>query len=205
MTSRNGFRVVALPALAAVLIGGVIGVQLANGGGDYVPLASANPCAVRSVTSVSTGIDGLTERLVLLGLDGAACRLGVSREALTLQLAQSRQPSDAQVAALRAGLLRAVDLMKANGSLPPASDLVDQALDRSDLNGLLKAAIRALPDAVINRAVRTDDVLRRTIDNLDLRTLLGNLNSPDDLTRQVNSAVTKAVQQSVVASVRGLL
>jgi hypothetical protein len=80
-------RAAALPMLAAALVSGVIGVQVANGGGDFVPVQSADPCTPRVVTSVSSGIDGLTERLVLLGLDGAACRLGVTREALILELA----------------------------------------------------------------------------------------------------------------------
>jgi hypothetical protein len=199
------FRAAALPALAAVLVSGVLGVQLANGGGDFSPLRPANPCSVHAVTSVSPGIEGLTERLVVLGLDGAACRLGTTREALTLQLAQPGERTDAQINAVRAGLLQAVDRMKADGSLPPAADLIDEALDESNLNGLLKAAIRALPDSVINAALKTDDVLRRTINGLDLRAVLTNLNNPDDLTRQLNSAVTKAVEQSLVARLRDLI
>ena len=95
----------ALPAVAVVLVSGVLGVQLANGGGQSAPSKTANPCAVRTVNSVSTGIEALAERLVILGLDGAACHLHVSREALTLQLAQQGTPTDAQVNALRAGLL----------------------------------------------------------------------------------------------------
>lgn len=198
-------RAWALPALALALVAGVLGVQVGSGGGDYVPLRAADPCAQRPVTSVSTGIQGLTERLVLLGLDGAACRLGVTREALTLQLAQQRRPTDAQVGALRAGLLGAVARMKADGTLPPASALTDEALANSDLNGFLKAAIRALPDSVVDRAVHTDDVLRRTIDGLDLRSLLSNLDDPDALNRQVNAAVTQAVKDSLLAGLRGLL
>ncbi len=95
--------------------------------------------------------------------------------------------------------------MKAEGSLPPASDLVDEALDRSNLNGLLKTAIRALPDSVIDNALKTDDVLRRTINQLDLRALLTNLNSSDDLTKQINSAITKAVEQALIARLRDVL
>ena len=205
MSAARTLRAAALPVIAAALVCGVLGVQLAHGGGDFAPLRPANPCAVHSATSVSPGIDGLTERLVLLGLDGAACRLGVSRETLTLQLAQSSEPTDAQVNALRAGLLGAVDQMQADGSLPPASQLVDEALDSSDLNGFVKAAIRALPDSVINQALKTDDVLRRTINGLDLRTLLANLDSPDDLTQQINAAVTKAVEQALIDRLRGLL
>jgi hypothetical protein len=190
--------------MGVALISVVLGVQVARGGGDFVPLAAVDPCSVRTVTSVSPGIDGLTERLVLLGLDRAACRLSVTREAFLLQLAQQREPTAAQVNALRVGLNQAVDQLKRDGALPPASDLADQALDRSNLNGLLKAAIRALPDSVINQAVRTDDVLHRTINNLDLRALLTNLSNPDELTRQVDGAVTDAVRQSLEARLRHL-
>jgi hypothetical protein len=205
MSRVVALRATALPVIAAVLISGVLGIQLASGGGDFVPLRAADPCAVRAATSVSTGLDALTERLVVLGLAGAACRLGVTREALTLGLAQPGRRTDVQVNALRAGLLHAVDQMKAAGTLPPASELVGEALDGSSLNGLLKAAIGALPDSVVNTALHTDDVLRRSIDNLDLRTLLGNLNDPDDLSRQINRAVTQAVEQSLLARLRGLI
>jgi hypothetical protein len=205
MTSAAKLRAVALPVVAAALVSGVLGVQIANGGGDFTPARSASPCAHRAVTSVSTGIEGLTEQLVLLGLDGAACRLHVTREALALDLAQSRTPTDAQVDALRAGLLEAVDRLKAEGRLPPASTLTDEALDSADLNSFVKAAIRALPDSLINSVLKTDDVLRRTINGLDLRSLLANLNDPDQLSQQINAAVTKAVKDALVARLRDLL
>jgi hypothetical protein len=195
----------ALPALGAALIGIVLAVQWGNGGGSFVPLTAADPCAVRTVSSVSTGIDGLTERLVLLGLDRGACRLGVTRETFILQLAQQREPTTAQVTALRAGLNQAVDLMKQDGTLPPASQLVDPALDSADINGLLKAAIRALPASVINASLKTDDVLHRTIAGLDLRAMLANLSDPNQLTRDVNAAVTKAVKESLENRLRHLL
>ncbi|PZS32532.1 MAG: hypothetical protein DLM58_09645 [Pseudonocardiales bacterium] len=204
MTPGARLRAGALPVIAAALVSGVLGVQIANGGGDFTPARPAAPCAQRSVTSESSGIEGLGERLVLLGLDGAACRLGVTREALTLELAQSGVPTDAQVNALRAGLLQALDHMKADGTLPPASELTDEALDNADLNRFIKAAIRALPDSVINAALKIDDVLRRTINELDLRSLLTNLNDPDELTRQINAAVTDAVKSSLVARLRDL-
>src|SRR5690349_22855432 len=133
----DGPRVMLLPAFALVLVAGVLGIQLAHGGGSFEPLRPADPCAVRHVTSQATGIDGLTERLVLLGLDGAACRLHVSREALILELARSDQPTDDQIAALRAGLLSAVQKLKADGALPPTSALVDETLDSTDLNSFV--------------------------------------------------------------------
>jgi hypothetical protein len=198
-------RGLGLPALALVLVSVVLGVQLASGGGSFEPLRPADPCEDRTVTSTSPGIDGLTERLVLLGVDDAACALGVTREALTLELGQSGTATDAQVAALHDGLISAVRRMKDDGTLPPASELVDEALDSADLNGLLETAIRALPDAVVDAALKTDDVLVRAIDELDLRALLSDLDDPDDLDRQVEAAVTQAVQDSLTARLRDLI
>ena len=198
-------RMAGLPAVALILVSGVLGVELAHGGGTFEPLHPADPCVARKVTSQAEGMDALTERLVLLGLDGAACRLHLSREALTLKLAQPGDRTDAEIAALHDGLLAAVQRMKDDGSLPPASDLVDEALDNADLNGFLEAAIRALPDSVVNAAVKIDDVLTRTIDDLDLRTILANLDDEAGLTQQINAAVTQAVKDSLADRLRDLL
>jgi hypothetical protein len=196
---------VGLPGAALVLVGGVLAVQLANGGGTFEPLRPADACAERVVTSQADGIDGLAEGLVLRGLANAACTLHVSREGLTLELAQPGVRTDAQVDALHDGLLGAVQQMKDDGSLPPASDLVDEALDNADLNGLLEAAIRALPDSVVDAALKTDDVLTRAIDDLDLRELLADLDNEDELDEQLDAAITQAVKDSLAARLRDLL
>lgn len=198
-------RVVALPVVSLVLVVGVLAVQLLNGGGTYEPLRPPDACAERPVTSRADGIDGLTERLVLLGVADAACTLGVSREALTLELAQRAEVSDAEVAALRDGLLAAVRQMTDDGSLPAASALVDEALDQAELNGVLEFAIRALPDSLIDSALTTDDVLIRTIEQLDVRSLLADLDSPADLDRQVEAAITEAVKDALLDRLRNLL
>jgi len=198
-------RRVGLPVAALALVAGVLGVQVAHGGGEFEPLKPADPCAERTVVSQSEGIDALTERLVLLGIDGAACILGVSREALTLELAQTDTPTDAQVDALREGLLSAVDRMKDDGTLPPASELVDEALDNADLNSFLEAAIRALPDSVINAALKTDDVLTRAIEEIDLRTVLENVDDQQALDQQMEAAITQAVKDSLLDRLRNLL
>jgi len=197
-------RAVALPVTAVVLVVTVLWVQVAHGGGSFAPLKPADPCVVRGDSTTAADIDGLTERLVLLGLDGAACRLHVSREALALDLARS-DPTDAQVAALRAGLLGAVRRMTADHTLPPSSSLVDEALDSADLNGLLEAAIRAAPDPVVDRALPIDDVLTRTITDLDLRQVLANAGDPSGLQQQMDAAGTRAVEDSLTARLRGLL
>ncbi|SHH46779.1 hypothetical protein SAMN05443575_3931 [Jatrophihabitans endophyticus] len=194
-----------LPLLAVVLVAGVLTVEVAHGGGDYAPRRAADPCVTRPATSVSTGLEGLGEQLVLLGVNGAACRLGESREALVLELARPGTRTPAQVAAVRAGLLAAVDRLQAEGRLPRASSLVDEALDMSDLNGFVKALIRAVPDSVVDNALHTDDVLRRTIRKLDLARLLTDVSDVDALNRQLGAAVGAAVKDALIARLRDLL
>ncbi|MCZ4500454.1 MAG: hypothetical protein JWQ74_3009 [Marmoricola sp.] len=205
MTRRPDLRQAGLPAAALVLVAGVLGIQLAHGGGTFEPLRPADPCAQRAVTSRAEGIDGLTERLVLIGVDAAACRLHVSREAFTLEIAGPGPRTDAEIDALRGGLLDAVRRMKVDGTLPPASDLVDEALDATELNRFLEAALRAIPARVVDAALKTDDVLVRTIDDLDLRALLANLDNQNSLQRQVQAAVVPAVKDSLLGRVKGLL
>ena len=157
------------------------------------------------MTSQSEGIDGLTERLVLIGVDDAACSLGLGREAFILELAAPGGVTDAEIDALREGLLSAVDQMENDGSLPPASELVDEALDSTDLNDFLKSLIRAVPDSVVDAALKTDDVLTRAIENLDLRSLLTDLDDQDDLDEQVEAAVTQAVREALADRLRDLI
>lgn len=195
----------ALPAVALVLVGGVLTVQVAYGGGSFEPLKPADPCAARVVTTQSEGIEGLTERLVLIGINNAACTLGVSREALTLELAQPGIRTDAEIDALREGLKSAVRQMEKEGSLPRPSELVNEALEDSDLNAFQKAAIRAIPDAMIDASLDTDDILLRAIDDLDLRDLLANLDNEQGLNKQIEEAVTQAVKDALVDRLQDLI
>ncbi|MDF1602594.1 hypothetical protein [Nocardioides sp. YIM 152315] len=198
-------RILALPVIALVLVGTMLGVQLAYGGGTFEPLEPADPCVERPITSRSEGIDALTEQLVLIGLDEAACSLDTSREALTLDLARGGPPTDAEVEALQDGLLTAVDRMAADGTLPPASALVDDALDQADLNEFLETLIRAIPDSVIDSALHTDDVLTRAIEDIDLRELLANVDDQQALNEQIEPAVAQAVKDSLLDRLRSLV
>ncbi|WZH53344.1 MAG: hypothetical protein PIR53_04945 [Nocardioides alkalitolerans] len=199
-------RFAALPAVALALVLGVAGVQVAAGGGDFRPLAPADACADRAATpSRADGIEGLTEQLVLRGVDDAACTLGVSREALTLELAQQDEPTDAQVDALRDGLRSAVGELADEDLLPPSSSLVDEALDGADINRFLAAGIRALPDSVIDDALPTEDVLTRAIDELDVRAILSDLDDADALRDEVEPAVMQAVRDELLDRLRNLV
>ena len=109
------------PATLAVAIAvslALIGTYLALGGASYKPVEVADPCKPRPIEKPQGGGEVL-QQVALSALDGAACELGVSREDLTLALADRNSrdrflrehgvTDQAFEQALRAGLLRAVD------------------------------------------------------------------------------------------------
>jgi hypothetical protein len=110
-------------AVASVVLAGV---YLAAGGRDYEPTPVADPCAPREWTSPE-GVQEVAQQFFLSALDGAACELGVSRETLAAALAteESRagfaaehgiDPAELE-AAVRAGVLRAVDDAESAGAI----------------------------------------------------------------------------------------
>jgi hypothetical protein len=184
-----------LPLIALALVAAVLGIQVAAGGGDYVPRRPANPCLPRPIPAIQPQLEPLAQEIVLLGLDGAACRLGVSRERFVLALANTGSLDPRAPAALKAGLRDAVDRLDREGRLPKVSQLLPQALDQTGLPGIAKAIIGALPATVVDNALPTAPVLRRTIDELDVAQLLHELNDP----RQLNSAIQSAILHAAEA------
>jgi hypothetical protein len=187
-------RRLALPLIAVLLVAAVLGVQVAAGGGHYLPLRPANPCTPRPVSPIPPQLEPLAEQIVLLGLDSAACRLGISRERLVLALAETRTLDPRQSAALKAGLVDAVDLLDRQGRLPKVSQLLPQALDQANLPGIAKTIIEAIPDPVVDNLLPTAPLLRRTVDELDINRLLHELNDP----RQLNSVLQSAILQAAL-------
>src|SRR5260221_14660390 len=116
-------RLLRAGVVAEALVGGV---NVAAGGGDYRPLATADPCLPRAWPDVH-GTNQIVEQVAYSALDGAACKLGTSREELTLaftsrdrldEFARSHNVSTAQVdAAARDGLLRAIDDGERSGAV----------------------------------------------------------------------------------------
>jgi hypothetical protein len=186
-----------LPLIAVVLVAAVLAVQLAAGGGRYVPLSPANPCTPVPVAPIPAQLEPLAEQIVLLGLDSAACRLGISRERLVLALAESRTPSPRESDALKAGLADAVDMLARQGRLPKVSQLLPQALDQANLPGIAKTIIEAIPDSVVDNLLPTAPLLHRTIDELDINRLLHQLNDP----RQLNSVLQSAILQAALSQI----
>lgn len=120
---------------AQVLVGGsilaavaLVGIYLAAGGSSYTPAKTQDPCRDRPWRNPE-GLQEIAEQFTLSALDGAACRLGVSRETLAQALASpdARERfserygiGDARLAtAVRAGLLRAVRDAEEAGALSP--------------------------------------------------------------------------------------
>jgi hypothetical protein len=117
-------RRIAFGTLVALFVGavGLITLELANGAAGAGALAVRHPCEPRRAFP-GEGLDATLQRIVLDGLDGAACELGTTREELVLSLAPSSGvepiPWDDETIeqALRAGLLEAIDDGEQRGSL----------------------------------------------------------------------------------------
>jgi hypothetical protein len=106
----------------------LVALYLVLGGGSYEPTPVADPCAHREWRD-PRGVEESAQQFALSALDGAACKLGVSRETLAVALAtpESRKEfaatygiGDAEFeAAVRAGVARGIDDAEAAGALSP--------------------------------------------------------------------------------------
>lgn len=121
----SGRVLIAGSIVASVLL---VGAYLAAGGSSYEPEKVQDPCKPREWTNPQS-LSQIANQFTTSALDGAACQLGVSREALARALAtpEGRERfrerygiDDEKLArAIRAGLLRAVDDAEEAGALSP--------------------------------------------------------------------------------------
>jgi hypothetical protein len=192
---------VRLIVAALLLVAAVLGVQVDHGGGDFVPLRPANPCAQRPDTPVPARLEPLAERVVLVGLEEAGCRLHVSRERLLLSLAEPATLDPRAPAAITAGLLAATERV----DLPPVSALLGQVLDESGLPGFAQDAIERLPDGVVDDLLPTDGLLHRAIEGLDVSAILDNLNDPKTLEKSLRDAILAAAEDEIRAQLTARL
>jgi hypothetical protein len=121
-TRRAGATVVALVgALVAAVAVPTAAVRAAPA--DFGTPTMADPCTAPPDPFPGGGFDAAAQRLVLSGLNGAACELGVSREELVLSL-EPRSGVDLQwdedtiETALRSGMVRAIDDADDRDTLP---------------------------------------------------------------------------------------
>jgi hypothetical protein len=122
---RDRGKVLLFGAIAASLV--LVVTYLAAGGASYAPAKTQDPCEHRAWSNPE-GLQQIVQQFTLSALDGAACKLGVSRETLARALATEKsreefasryQIGDAELAkAIRAGLLRAIGDAEEAGELP---------------------------------------------------------------------------------------
>jgi hypothetical protein len=191
-----------LPLIAVLLVAAVLGVQIAAGGGQYVPRRPANPCVARPIPPIKPELDPVAQQIVLLGLDSAACQLGISRERLVLALADTRSLDPRAPAALKAGLRDAVDRVDRARRLPKVSQLLPQALDHAALPGIVKTLIAAIPASLVDKALPTAPLLRQSVDELDVNRLLHELGDPGQLSSAIQSAVLQAALAQILDRLR---
>jgi hypothetical protein len=131
----------------------LIVIYLALGGASYEPVAVADPCKPRAIEKPQGGNEVL-QQVALSALDGAACDLGVSREDLTLALADEKSRArflrehhvtdQVLEQALRAGLIRAVnDAERVDALTGLEASVIRAALERLPIGVVLDVLQRA--------------------------------------------------------------
>ncbi len=148
---RLGGTVLIVASIVASLL--LVGAYLAAGGSSYEPKQVQDPCQPRPWSNPET-LGQIANQFTISALDGAACQLGVSREALARALAtpEARERftkrygiDDEKLAkAIRSGLLRAVDDAVEAGALSP---LLATPLRRTLEEIPLEQAIEIINDA----------------------------------------------------------
>lgn len=159
MSGRGHGTTLVVVAIVASLA--LVFTYLAAGGASYEPAKVQDPCKPRPWRNPE-GLEQIAEQFSLSALDGAACKLGVSRETLARALATqaSRERfikryglDDAELAqAVRAGLLRAVNEAERAGALSPL------------LAAPLRATLRNIP---INQAIELIQNARSLLNNVE--------------------------------------
>lgn len=112
-------KVVAGLVAAAVVL---LAVELGTGAWSFGATRTENPCTAQS-PDLGGGFDATLQRIVLDGLNGAACRLHTTREELVLSLRPSsghrpRWDDETIQDAVRGGLVHAIDKAEDRGDLP---------------------------------------------------------------------------------------
>jgi hypothetical protein len=146
MTSRLTRPAAIMLALLAAAVA-LVGVELGKGAAESVSPPLAKPCRPRPAF-VGSGLDGIIQRILLDGLDGAACRLGTTREELVLSLRPGtgirlRHADRSTVeAAIRAGVLRSVDEAERRGDVPGfLAPVVRRLVETAPLDTLIQGGI----------------------------------------------------------------
>ena len=206
--SRRGL---ALVAAAVLLSAGLLGVQLARGGSDFIPQRAADPCKDRGRTA-QPDLESLAELVVLTGVDEAACKLGVSRERLLLALltqaereqlaAEIGTDERAVVQALRDGLTAGVDRLDRTGRLPTTAQLLPSAAEQL---GISQSLVQLIPPGLLSALPSTGDVLRRSLAKVDVDAVLAELENGGSIESIIRDAVVQGARDAVRDAIQNVL
>jgi MFS family permease len=142
---RSGGWGLGAVALITLLIGLAVPITAYSSGGSNVgEVILVDPCTAGPDPFPSKGFDAMLQRMVLSGLNGAACDLGVGREELVLSIDPSSGVDtvdwngDSIEEALRSGVSRAIDDADERNTLPgPFAWLFHEAADRAPVSWFL--------------------------------------------------------------------
>jgi hypothetical protein len=133
--------------ISAAAVAVLVGVYLALGGASYAPAKVADPCAQRELRAPH-GLAEVGQQIVLSALDGAACKLGVTREDIVLAFASRDRlrafarehhiSQDRLEELLRAGLVRSINDAETAGQVNSSvADLLRGIVSRIPIGGFL--------------------------------------------------------------------
>lgn len=141
MTRRTqGLVALGVLGLAAAVL---IGIELSKGALTYGESKVADPCQQREPFP-GEGFQASLQRIVLDGLDGAACELNTTREELVLSIDPElgrdvEWDRETLERAVRAGLLEAVDDAVTRGSIGELeAQLMREVVQRAPLDWLIQ-------------------------------------------------------------------
>ncbi len=152
---RQGLLVLGVLGLAAALL---IAIELKNGALDYGESKVADPCLEREAFP-GDGFDATLQRIVLDGLDGAACELDTTREELVLSIDPSvnrdvEWDRETLERAIRSGLDESIDDAEARDSIGSfEAGALRAIVDRAPLDWLINggSSLADLLGGIFNR------------------------------------------------------
>jgi hypothetical protein len=137
---RQGLLALAALGVAAAVL---IAIELANGALDYGESTIAEPCEPREPFP-GEGFEATIQRIVLDGLDGAACELNTTREELVLSVDPElgrdvEWDEETLERAVRSGLLEAIEDAEERGGIGELeARLLREVVERAPLDWLIQ-------------------------------------------------------------------